>query len=200
MNLTGWPCWVLALALAPGLCRPVGAAKAKPAVPSSCMVAEFKSLSLAVHDPLVREQQAQAWLQKNISRCSKEQLSAIQSNSASWLGHALTPQLSGLIDAAIEARTSGNPALMSQLYESLSKEGVESVVTYRNLPPRAPLVQPQVVQGGLVGAVNYGSMGGPSASIINQNSSPNSGQNNIQLQDGLNNTQQSLQGSRIPPR
>lgn len=173
------------------LCLPAWAVKPKAA--STCTVADFKTLSLSVHDPQQRAQQAQVWLQQNLPNCSKEQLAAIQGNSASWLGHALTPRLSGFIDAAIEARVSGNPALMSRLYESSGKESTESAVIYQNPPPRAPIVRPQVVQGGLAGAVNYGNMVGPSTSIINQTGSENSAQNNLQLQGGRNNVQQSVQ-------
>lgn len=170
-----------------------------------CLVAEFKTLSLSLDDVPLRTRTAQAWLQKNISRCSQEQLSAIKSNSPSWLGHALTPELAGLIEGAIEAKISGNPALMGQLYESLGKEGSASVVTTKNPTPRAPVVQPQVVQGGLVGSANYGNVVGPSTSIVNQTGGQNTNQNSLQMQGGINNQQSNPQlslqpNSQVPPR
>lgn len=189
---------VLTHALVWALAMPAWAAK--PAAGSGCLVAEFKTLSLSLNDVVVRAQQAKTWLQKNIARCSSEQLSAIESNSPSWLGHALTPELAGLIEGAIEAKISGNPALMGQLYESLGKEGKASVETYRNPTPRAPVVQPAVVQGGLAGAVNYGNLVGPSTSIVNQTGNQNSSQNNLQMQGGWSNLQPPIQAGQLPAR
>lgn len=163
---------------------------------SVCLVAEFKTLSLSQNDVELRIRQAQEWLRRNISRCTSEQLSAIKGNSPSWLGHALTPELAGLIEGAIEAKISGNPALMGQLYESLGKEGSASVATYRNPTPRAPVVQPSVVMGGLAGAVNYGNVSGPSTSIVNQTGSGNTNQNQQQWQGGMNNQQQGRQAQQ----
>ena len=169
---------------------------ARAAGAGGCLVAEFKTLSLSLDDVPLRTSTAQSWLQKNISRCSQEQLSAIKSNSPSWLGHALTPELAGLIEGAIEAKISGNPALMGQLYESLGKEGIASVVTTKNPTPRAPVVQPQVVQGGLVGSANYGNVVGPSTSIVNQTGGQNTNQNSLQMQGGFNNQQSNSQLSQ----
>lgn len=173
---------------------------AKPDAGSGCLVAQFKTLSLSLDDVPVRTQQALAWLQRNITRCSSEQLSAIRNNSPTWLGHALTPELAGLIEGAIEAKISGNPALMGQLYESQGKEGKASVETLRNPPPRAPVVQAPIIQGGLAGSVNYGNVVGPSTSIVNQTGSNNSNQNSLQMQSGTNNQQQSLQTGPVPTR
>lgn len=170
----------------------------QPARAGGCLVAEFKTLALGLDDVPLRTRTVQAWLQKNISRCSQEQLSAIKSNSPSWLGHALTPELAGLIEGAIEAKISGNPALMGQLYESLGKEGSASVVTTKNPPARAPVVQPQVVQGGLVGSANYGNVVGPSTSIVNQTGGQNTNQNSLQMQGGFNNQQSNPQLSLQP--
>lgn len=164
---------------------------AQPVVTSACLVAEFKTLSLSLDDVMMRTQQAQAWLQRNIARCTPEQLSAIKSNSPSWLGHALTPQLAGLIEGAIEAKISGNPALMGQLYESLGKEGTASVATYKNPTPRAPVVRPTEIHGGLAGSVNYGQITGPSTSIVNQNSNQSSNQISNQNQNMNQNAVQS---------
>lgn len=169
----------------------VPAQAAKPAAGAGCLVAEFKTLSLSLSDVMVRTQQAQAWLQRNIGTCTPEQLSAIKGNSPSWLGHALTPELAGLIEGAIEAKISGNPALMGQLYESVGKEGKASVETMKNPTARAPVVQQPVVMGGISGSVNYGNITGPSTSIVNQNSSQSSSQNSNQNQNLNQNAVQS---------
>ncbi len=173
---------------------------ARSAAGSGCLVSEFKTLSLSLDDVVLRTQQAQAWLQRNVSRCTPEQLSAIKSNSPSWLGHALTPELGGLIEGAIEARISGNPALMGQLYESLGKEGKASVETLKNPAPRAPVVQQPMVLGGVAGAVNYGNVTGPSTSIVNQTGSTNANQNAQQMQGGWNNVQLQGLSGQMPAR
>lgn len=167
-------------------------AQAPKAAAGGCLVAEFKTLSLSQGDVERRTRQAQEWLQKNISRCSMEQLSAIKGNSPSWLGHALTPELAGLIEGAVEVKSSGNPTLMGQLYESLGKEGKASVETLKNPTPRAPVVQQPMVLGGMAGSVNYGNVTGPSTSIVNQTGSQNTSQNTQQMQGGWNNQQQAL--------
>ncbi len=192
--------WSMAVASAMVCCLAGTAQAAKPAAGKGCLVAEFKTLALSQNDVVLRMQQAQAWLQKNMARCSSEQLSAIMDNSPSWLGHALTPALSGLIEGAIEVKMSGNPSLMSQLHDSTGKEVATSVTTIKNPPPRAPVVQPMVVQGGLAGAVNYGNMTGPSTSIVNQTGNQSSNQNAQQFQGGFNNQQQQGQSGQMPGR
>ena len=188
----------LSLLLCASLFSLVPSAWAQPARAGGCLVAEFKTLALSLDDVPLRTRTAQAWLQKNISRCSQEQLSAIKSNSPSWLGHALTAELSGLIEGAMEAKISGNPALMGQLYESLGKEGSASVVTTKNPIARAPVVQPPTVQGGLVGSANYGNVIGPSTSFVNQTGGQNTNQNSLQMQGGVNNQQLNPQLSLQP--
>ena len=156
---------------------------AKPAAGGACMVAEFKTLALSQEDVVLRNRQAQAWLQRNVARCTPEQLSAIKGNSPMWLGTALTPELAGLFEGAIEAKIAGNPALMGQLYESLGKEGTASVSTTKNPTARAPVVQQPVVMpppvpmvpGGMGGAsVNYGN-------VVNQTGAQNTQQGNLQV-------------------
>lgn len=169
------------------------------AASGGCLVAQFKAMALTQSDHTLRAQQAQDWLQKNMGRCSPEQLSAIKSNSAAWLGTALTPTLWGLIEGGIEARISGNSALMGQLYESLGKEGTASVETFKNPTPRAPVVRPMEIQGGLAGSVNYGNITGPSSSFINQNSSQSSSQNSNQNQNMNQNAVQSPNTSLVNP-
>ena len=162
-------------------------AASNPSSAGGGLVSAFKTLALSQNDVPQRIEQARQWLEKNMALCTPQQLSAIQSNSPSWLGHALTPQLAGLIEGAIEARISGNAALMGQLYESLGQEGRASVTVQRNPLPRAPVVQPVNIQGGVSGAVNYGQISGPTTAIVNQNSSQSSSQNSNQTQN-LNQT------------
>lgn len=186
LRILGIASWVLIFGA--GMGSLAVAQPAKTSAGSTCLVAEFKTLALSQEDVALRLQQARSWLQKNSSRCSPEQLSAIKNNSSSWLGHALTPGLLGLIEGAIEAKNSGNPELMGQLYESLGKEGTSSVDVFRNPVPRAPVVQAPIVQGGLAGAINSGNVSGPSTAWINQSGS----QSNAQIQGGQGNVQQAL--------
>lgn len=140
-----------------GLTVPVWAAQTpKP----SCFVAHFKSLALKTHQPQLRATMAEDWLRKNALACTSAQLSALQSNSPNWLGTALTMEIAAILEGAIEAKISGNPELMGKLYESAGKEGTSSTVTYTNPTPRAPVVQPNVINGSLAGAVNYGTIAG----------------------------------------
>ncbi len=166
---------------APAAAKPATAAAGKAqTTQGSCLVAQFKTLALGTSDQAQRIQLAQDWLVRHAARCTPEQLSAIKNNSAAWLGTALTPALWGLIEGAIEARISGNPALMGQLYESYGKEGTASVVTYQTPTPRAPVVRPMQMSGGLAGSVNYGNISGPSTSILNQNSAQGNNQSSSQ--------------------
>ncbi len=194
--LVGLLCAASALAPLPALAQPAAQPPAKTPAPapapaaSSCLVAQFKALGLSVSDQTQRTQMAQDWLVRNISRCTAEQLSAIKSNSAAWLGTALTPTLWGLIEGAIEARISGNPALMGQLYESLGKEGTASVVTYQTPTPRAPVVRPMDNRGILAGSVVQGQVSGGSTSIINQSNQAVQSPNAVQsMAGGVNDSQ-----------
>jgi hypothetical protein len=165
-------------------------APAKAPAASACLVAQFKTLALGVSDQAQRTQQAEDWLVRNIARCTPEQLSAIKSNSAAWLGTALTPALWGLIEGAIEARISGNPALMGQLYESLGKEGTASVVTLQTPTPRAPVVRPMDNRGILAGSVVQGQVSGGTTSIVNQSNQAVQSPNAVQsMAGGVNDSQ-----------
>ena len=187
---------LLAAVLIWAVVLPVSASNPAPA--GGCLVSAFKTLALRQNDVPLRIEQASQWLQKNMGLCTPQQLSAIQSNSPSWLGHALTPQLAGLIEGAIEARNAGNPALMGQLYESLGQERRASLMVHRNPLPRAPVVQPVNIQGGLSGSVNYGNISGPTTAIVNQNTSQSSSQNSNQSQN-LNQTAVQSPGATPSP-
>jgi hypothetical protein len=123
-------------------------------------VAHFKSLALKNHNPQLRAEQAEKWLQQNTPSCTKAQLSSLQANSPNWLGSALTHDISSILEGAIEANISGNPELMGRLYESVGKEGQSGSVTLTNPVARAPVVQPMVNTGVISGSANYGTISG----------------------------------------
>ena len=140
-----------------------------------CLVANFKALALKTHDPADRTRLAEEWVLRHASVCTNEQLAMIRANSPSWLGTGLTQELSSLLEGAVEAKIAGNPALMSQLYESAGKEGTSSIETMKSPTPRAPVVQPFNNNGVISGSANYGNISGPT--MVNQNNVQTTQQN-----------------------
>ena len=143
-----------------GLVLGAGPVWAQGSQSKGCFVAHFKSLALKTHDPQLRAELAEQWLQRNTPSCTKFQLSSLQANSPNWLGSALTLEISSILEGAIEASISGNPELMGRLYESLGKEGTSGNVTLTNPVARAPVVQPMVNNGVIPGSANYGNISG----------------------------------------
>jgi hypothetical protein len=141
-----------------GLYSNLALAQATPA--KGCFVAHFKSLALKTHSPDMRAVLAEKWLQLNAPSCTKAQLSALQANSPSWLGSALTQDIASILEGAIEANIAGNPELMARLYESSGKEVQSGSVTLTNPAARAPVVQPMVNNGVISGSANYGTISG----------------------------------------
>lgn len=103
-------------------CEPASAADvvkkgaARPVEKRECLVADFRTISLSVHDPAARTAAVSAWLNERAKSCSLESLEAIRANRAIWLGTADTPVIAGLIDRLILAKansdsmTRGGPA------------------------------------------------------------------------------------------
>ena len=69
-----------------------------------CLGTQFKAQAMSINDTQEREAFANKWLKDNIATCKPEQLRSILSSSPLWLGTALTAKISGLIEAAIEAK------------------------------------------------------------------------------------------------
>jgi hypothetical protein len=150
-------------------------AQATPA--KGCFVAHFKSLALKTHSPKQRAALAEKWLQLNAPSCSKAQLSALQANSPSWLGSALTQEIASILEGAIEANIAGNPELMARLYESSGKEVQSGSVTLTNPAARAPVVQPMANNGVIAGSANYGNISGNTTLNQNTNNLSNANSN-----------------------
>lgn len=167
-----------------------------------CLVANFKALALGTQNPEDRTRLAEEWVHKHVSACTNEQLSMIRANSPSWLGTGLTQELSSLLEGAVEAKIAGNPALMSQLYESAGKEGVSSTETMKSPTPRAPVVQPFNNNGVISGSANYGNISGPT--MVNQNNvqttQQNAGTGSQQTAMPVNNPQLVNPGNPVPGR
>ena len=149
----------------------------------TCFVSHLKSQVLKVHDSDLRSKVAEDWLKRNIPFCTSAQLQAIQSNSPSWLGTALTTEISSLIEVSIEVSISGDKEAMEKLYGSLGKEATSSTVTYVNPIARNPVVQVPLVTGPISGSVNYGNIKGDTIVTKNttnlslENKNANSNQN-----------------------
>jgi hypothetical protein len=158
-----------------GLYSDLALAQATPA--KGCFVAHFKSLTLKTHSPDMRAVLAEKWLQLNAPSCTKAQLSALQANSPSWLGSALTQEIASILEGAIEANIAGNPELMARLYESSGKEGQSGSVTLTNPAARAPVVQPMANNGVIAGSANYGNISGNTTLNQNTNNLSNANSN-----------------------
>ena len=165
--------WLATVGL--GLCSDQALAQGTPA--KGCFVAHFKSLALKTHSPDRRAVLAEKWLQLNAPNCTKAQLSALQSNSPSWLGSSLTQEIASILEGAIEANIAGNPELMARLYESSGKEGQSGSVTLSNPAARAPVVQPMAHNGVIAGSANYGNISGNTTSNQNTNNLSNANSN-----------------------
>lgn len=115
---------------------------AKGPAAAGCLIAEFRTIGLSVHNPSERHERAWNWLRANAKRCSLEQLQAVNNNRSSWLGSSDSPEIMGFVDGIIEYRTQGNEDGLKSLYNSKPLEAASTVVT-TGLPERpAPLVQP----------------------------------------------------------
>jgi hypothetical protein len=91
-----------------------------------CLGTQFKAQAMSINDPQEREAFASKWLKDNIPNCKPEQLRSILSSSPLWLGTALTAKISGLIEAAIEAKSLDDPAALEMLLNPPLKKAAAS--------------------------------------------------------------------------
>ena len=121
-------------------------AQSKKAVPKepapNCFISEFRHVGLSVNDPIERAKQAQLWLVQNVSACTIEKLNYINKNRAAWLGTSDSTDFMMTIDSMIEYKAAGKPEMLSQIFNSLGKEGTASVqMTSATQAPRGPQAQ-----------------------------------------------------------
>ena len=115
---------------------------------SGCIVANFKSVALTVHEPLARSAKAFQWLQQNAGICSLDQLMFIRDNRASWLGTSDSPAMAALIDATVEAKAGNNPGLLAEIYGGRGKDAKLPPDNIRmSVEPMLPNMMPPPVQG-----------------------------------------------------
>ncbi len=117
--------------------------KAVPKEPApNCFISEFRHIGLSVHEPIERASKAKMWLVQNVSACSVEKLNFINLNRTAWLGTSDSTDFMMTIDSMIEYKAAGKPEMLSQIFNSLGKEGTASVqVTSVTQAPRGPQAQ-----------------------------------------------------------
>lgn len=108
---------------------------------AGCLIAEFRTIGLSVHNPADRHERAWNWLRANAQRCSLAQLQTVNNNRAGWLGSSDTPEIMGFVEAIIEYRTLGHEDGLKALYNSKPLEVGPAMVT-TGLPERPTPVVP----------------------------------------------------------
>ena len=101
-----------------------------------CQVSYFKAQAMAIHGTQERITMTHDWLKDNIPQCSAAQLKTILGNSPIWLGTALTPKIAGLLEAAIEAKSSDDASVMEQLLKPPTRKAEEALAEVHNAGPR----------------------------------------------------------------
>ena len=82
-----------------------------------CQVAYFKAQAMAIHNTQERIKMTQTWLRENIPACTPAQLRTILGSAPIWLGTALTSNIAGLLESAIEAKGMDDTAALDKLLE-----------------------------------------------------------------------------------
>jgi hypothetical protein len=92
--------WSLVVALLPTV------AFSKPG-DVGCVVEEFRTLAMTVHNPTERLAAATQWLRVHGDACSAKDIAYLKSSSAGWLGTADSPAIQQVFDAYYSAKTKG---------------------------------------------------------------------------------------------
>ena len=101
-----------------------------------CQVAYFKAQAMAIHNTQERITMTHDWLKDNIPECSASQLKNILGNSPIWLGTALTPKIAGLLEAAIEAKSSDDTSAVEKLLKPPVRKSEEALAEVHTAGPR----------------------------------------------------------------
>jgi hypothetical protein len=97
MSMNKWIGWSLVVSLFPVI------AASKPG-DSGCVVAEFRTLALTVHNPTERLAAATQWLRTNGDACSGKDIAFLRSASGAWLGTADSPAIQQVFDLYYNAK------------------------------------------------------------------------------------------------
>jgi hypothetical protein len=89
--------WVVVVSLFPVI------AASKPG-DAGCVVEEFRTLALTVHNPTERLAAATQWLRTHGDACSAKDLAFLKSASGAWLGTADSPAIQQVFDGYYNAK------------------------------------------------------------------------------------------------
>jgi hypothetical protein len=103
MSMNKWIAWGVAVLLFPGV------AASKPG-DAGCVVEEFRTLALTVHNPTERLAAATQWLRTNGDACSAKDLAFLKSASGAWLGTADSPAIQQVFDGYYNAKVKATAA------------------------------------------------------------------------------------------
>ena len=95
--------WVVVVLLFPGV------AASKPG-DAGCVVEEFRTLALTVHNPTERLAAATQWLRTNGDACTAKDLAFLKSASGAWLGTADSPAIQQVFDGYYNAKVKATAA------------------------------------------------------------------------------------------
>ena len=95
--------WVMVVSLFPGV------AASKPG-DAGCVVEEFRTLAMTVHNPTERLAAATQWLRTNGDACTAKDLAFLKSASGAWLGTADSPAIQQVFDGYYNAKVKATAA------------------------------------------------------------------------------------------
>ena len=108
--------------------------------PMTCAVSDFRRIALTVGNPTERVESAKAWLDQRGSLCNINQLNLIQSNLATWLGAALTGEITVMVEALQEQLLAKDPGKLKELFNPEVKTFTPTKEVTTNPTPRPPIV------------------------------------------------------------
>ena len=77
---------------------------------AGCVVEEFRTLALTVHNPTERLAAATQWLRTNGDACTAKDLAFLKSASGAWLGTADSPAIQQVFDGYYNAKVKATAA------------------------------------------------------------------------------------------
>ena len=115
--------------------------------PMTCAVSDFRRIALTVGNPTERVESAEAWLDQRGSLCNINQLNLIQSNLATWLGAALTGEITVMVEALQEQLLAKDPGKLKELFNPEVKTFTPTKEVTTNPTPRPPIVNANPAPG-----------------------------------------------------
>ena len=117
-----WVVWGLVVSLVPSI------AASKPG-DVGCVVEEFRTLTMTIHNPTERLAAATQWLRVHGDACSGKDIALLKSASGGWLGTANAPSIQQLLDTYYNARAKADIAPAAAPAAAPATEKTKSVVS-----------------------------------------------------------------------